>query len=75
MRAAGVPVGQVEPLAFVSFRSFSYATLSFDQTSLTVRVVSMPSVADPRTLATPAGLARYEAQQPSELLRFTVRAQ
>ena len=40
-----------------------------------MRVVGTSAVGAPRTLTTPAGLARYEAQQPAELLRFTVRAQ
>ncbi len=72
--AQGVSPGTVEPLAFVSFHSFGYATLSFDEGAVTVRVMTMPAV-DALALLKPEALLAYEAAKPSEVLRFRARAQ
>ncbi len=73
--AQGVPAGKVDPLAFVSWRTFSYATLTFDEQSLAVRVMAAPAVADPVTLLKSDALKQYEDSKPSEVLRFKVKAQ
>jgi phosphodiesterase/alkaline phosphatase D-like protein len=47
IRSQGGAAGVVDPLAFASFRSFSYAVLTFDASRLLVEVKSMPSIPDP----------------------------
>ena len=74
VRAAGVPPGSVEPLAFVSFNSFTYAVLTLDHSTLTIQVKGFPAVA-PARLQDAAGLAEYEQREAQEILRFQVNAQ
>jgi alkaline phosphatase D len=64
--------GVVEPAAFGSFKTFSYAVLSIDHDLLSVRVQGMDatSAAD---LDPPAGLQAYLDEQPHTLLSFQVR--
>ena len=67
--------GKLEPLAFASFRSFSYAVLTFDATRLLVEVRTMPSVPDPKRLESDLGALReYEARGVEDTLRFWIRA-
>jgi alkaline phosphatase D len=47
IRSAGARAGLAEPLAFVSFRSYSYAVLTFDASRLHVQVKTMPALSDP----------------------------
>ena len=67
--------GKVEPLAFASFRSFSYAVLTFDSGRLLVEVKTMPAVPDPKRLETDMGaLVEYESRAVEDTLRFAIRA-
>jgi phosphodiesterase/alkaline phosphatase D-like protein len=50
IRSAGGSPGVVEPLAFATFRSYSYAVLTFDQSHLHVQVKAMLNVPDPSAL-------------------------
>jgi phosphodiesterase/alkaline phosphatase D-like protein len=75
VRAAGMPAGQIIPADFVSFKTFSYAVLRFDRTSLTVRVMSIPAVLDPTFLFDPVEEQAYESRQATETLSFQLRAQ
>jgi phosphodiesterase/alkaline phosphatase D-like protein len=74
IRTLGGRAGIAEPLAFASFRSYSYAVLTFDPSHLHVQVKTMPAVADPASLLRPEALRAYEAQRPEETLSFSVRA-
>ena len=73
--AAGVPAGKVEATAFASFRSFTYSLLTFDQSSVAVRVMGLPAVTDATTLLDPERLKAYEGLRANELMRFKVNAQ
>ena len=72
--AQGAPSGTVEPQAFVSFNTYSYAVLSLDGPRLNVRVVGIPIV-DFHDLDTPEGLAAYQAETAQTILQFAVQAQ
>jgi phosphodiesterase/alkaline phosphatase D-like protein len=73
--AAGMPAGQIIAADFVSFRTFTYAVLQFDRTSLSVRVNGIPAVMDPAQLYDPSFEKSYEQEQAQEILRFQVLAQ
>lgn len=73
--AEGMPAGQIVAGDFVSFRSFGYAVLRFDHTSLSVRVMGMPAVMDPTQLFDPLLEKSYEQEQAHEILRFQLLAQ
>jgi phosphodiesterase/alkaline phosphatase D-like protein len=73
--ASGMPAGQIIAADFVSFRTFGYAVLTFDHTSLSVRVMGIPAVTDPTQLYNPSAEKTYEQQQAAEILRFQVVAQ
>ena len=75
VRSAGGKPGVVEPLAFASFNSYSYAVLTFDQSHLHVQVKGMPAVADPSTLRNADVEREYEARRAEETFSFTVHAQ
>ena len=75
IRSAGGRPGVVEPLAFASFNSYSYAVLTFDQSHLHVLVKTMPAVADPSTLLKTDAEREYESRRAEETFSFTVRAQ
>ena len=74
IRSAGGKPGVVEPLAFASFNSYSYAVLTFDQSHLHVQVKGMASV-DPSTLLKDDALKAYESRSAEETFSFTVKAQ
>ena len=74
VRAAGVPAGSIEPAAFASFNTFSYALLTLDPTTLTVQVKGFPSVNDPATLQKDDAVREYEGRQVREILSFQVEA-
>ena len=65
----------VEPLAFASFLSFSYAVLTFDQSHLHVQLKTTPNVADFRTLRNADTEKNYESWRAEETFSFVVRAQ
>jgi len=74
IRGTGV-IGVGDPLAFASFRSFSYAVLTFDATRLLVEVKTMPGVPDPKLLETDtAALDEYESRGVENTLSFAIRA-
>jgi hypothetical protein len=74
IRGSGV-MGVGDPIAFASFRSFSYAVLTFDATRLLVEVKTMPSVPDPKRLESdPAALDEYESRTVEDTLSFSIRA-
>jgi phosphodiesterase/alkaline phosphatase D-like protein len=75
IRSAGGKPGVVDPLAFASFNSYSYAVLTFDQSHVHVVVKSMPAVADPSTLVKDDAEREYENRRAEETFSFTVRAQ
>ena len=70
--AEGEP-GAVEPAAFTSFNTFTYAVLTVDGPTLTVRVTGHPGV-DPATLRDPSVLAQYAATESHPILTFQVTA-
>ena len=72
--SAGGRRGIAEPLAFVSFNSYSYAVLTFDQAHLHVQVKTIENVLDPKTLLDARTLSEYEARRAEETLSFSVRA-
>lgn len=74
IRAAGRPAGVADPLAFVSFGSYTYAVLTFDQSHLHVQVKAMPYVADPATLLDAAAEKEYEGRRAKEAFSFAIRA-
>ena len=65
----------VEPVAFASFNTYSYAVLRFDRSSLHVQVKSMPIVSDSSTLLNADAEQEYENRRVEETLSFTVKAQ
>ena len=67
--------GTVEPVAFASFNTYSYAVLTFDRSSLHVQVKSIPIVSDPATLMNADAEQEYENRRVEETLSFTVKAQ
>jgi alkaline phosphatase D len=73
VQAEGGAPGVVEPAAFNSFDTFTYAVLTVDGSTLTVRVTGHPGV-DPATLTDPGLLARYAATQSHTILSFQVTA-
>jgi phosphodiesterase/alkaline phosphatase D-like protein len=74
VRAQGVPPGSIEPAAFASFNTFSYAVLTLGPSALTVQVKGFPSVNDAASLQRADVLREYEARQAEEILSFQVRA-
>jgi len=75
IHSAGGTPGTVEPLAFASFNTYSYAVLTFDRSSLHVQVKSMPIVPDPSTLLHADAEQEYENRPLEDTLSFTVKAQ
>jgi hypothetical protein len=75
IHSAGGTPGIVEPLAFASFNTYSYAVLTFDRSSLHVQVKSMPIVPDPSMLLHADAEQEYENQPLEDTLSFTVKAQ
>jgi hypothetical protein len=74
VQAQGVKAGSVEPLAFASYNTFTYAVLTVDGNTLTVRVTGI-NAADPIALTAPAGQADYGSQEPQMILSFSIMAQ
>jgi alkaline phosphatase D len=75
VRIAGRPPGALDPVAFASYATYSYAVLTFDQSQVHVQLKSMPYVADPKVLRDDAAAERaYEARRPVEASSFVVRA-
>lgn len=75
IRADGVRAGSVEPLAFASFNTYSYAVLTLDRATLTVRVKGFPIVPDPSVLDNPPVEAEYEGRVAQDILSFQLKAQ
>ena len=75
IRSTGGKPGTVEPLAFASFLSFSYAVLTFDQSHLHVQLKTTPNVADFRTLRNADTEKNYESWRAEETFSFVVKAQ
>lgn len=75
IRAADVAPGTVDPLAFASFNTYSYALVSVDGDRLIVRVDGFPAVPDFSTLNDAVGLRAYLGARPDLLLSFQLRAQ
>jgi alkaline phosphatase D len=73
VQAEGGQPGVVEPEAFASFNTFSYAVLSVDGPLLSVRVQGQPGV-DPLQILDPAARATYAATPSHTILQFQVRA-
>jgi phosphodiesterase/alkaline phosphatase D-like protein len=73
IHSAGGTPGTAEPIAFASFNTYSYAVLTFDQSSLHVQVKSMPIVPDPATLLNADAEQAYENRPVEETLSFTVK--
>jgi hypothetical protein len=65
----------VEPIAFASFNTYSYAVLTFDRSSLHVQVKRMPIVPDPSALLNANAEKEYEHRRVEETLSFTIKAQ
>jgi phosphodiesterase/alkaline phosphatase D-like protein len=75
MRTLGRAPGTLDPVAFASWATYSYAVLTFDQSELHVQLKTMPYVDKPRVLAdNPSALAEYEARRPVEMTSFVVKA-
>ena len=70
--AEGARPGTVEPQAFVSFNTYTYAVLDVDANRLSVRVVGIPIVADFNMLNMAEGLTAYLAEEPHTILQFAV---
>lgn len=75
IKATGSTPGTVEPLDFASFNTYSYAVLTFDQSSLGVQVKGLPLVSDPVGLLTPAAEKEYESRVAQEIFSFQIKAQ
>ncbi len=75
IKATGGTPGTVEPLDFASFNTYSYAVLTFDQSSLGVQVKGLPLVSDPAVLLTPAAEKEYESRTAQEIFSFQIKAQ
>jgi hypothetical protein len=71
--AEGGHDGTVEPAAFASFATFSYAVLGVQDDLLTVRVMGQPAVDFP-LLADPSGLNKFANASTHTILQFQVRA-
>lgn len=71
--ARGGATGVVEPEAFASFNTFTYAVLSVDGPLLTVRVTGHDGV-DPSKILDPGALQQYAATPSHDILSFQVRA-
>jgi len=74
IRSAGGSPGVVEPLAFATFRSYSYAVLTFDQSHLHVQVKGMLSVPNPSALLKADAEKEYESRRIEETFSFAVKA-
>ncbi|MBV9132184.1 MAG: alkaline phosphatase D family protein, partial [Chloroflexi bacterium] len=59
----GMPAGEIVAADFASFRSFGYAVLRFDHSSLSVRVMGIPAVMDPIQLYDPVMEKSYEQEE------------
>lgn len=75
LKCKDVPAATVDPLCFASFNTYTYAVLSFSQSSLSVQVKGFPIVADPLTLLNSDAEKEYEARQVEEIFSFQVKAQ
>jgi hypothetical protein len=75
IRSAGGSPDVVEPLAFATFRSYSYAVLTFDQSHLHVQVKAMLNVPDPSALLKADAEKEYESRRVEETFSFAVKAQ
>jgi phosphodiesterase/alkaline phosphatase D-like protein len=73
--ADGGQPGVVAPIDFASFNTFSYAVLTFDQTSLTVTVKGIPNIPDPSVLTSADTEKEYENRQTAQILTFQIKAQ
>jgi phosphodiesterase/alkaline phosphatase D-like protein len=71
--AEGGAPGVVEPAAFASFNTYTYALLQVNGGILTIQVNGMPIV-DFARLADPFGLDAFTRQAPHPILRFQVQA-
>lgn len=71
--AEGGQPGVVEPAAFASFNTFTYAVLSVQDTLLTVRVTGQPAVQFPVLFVDPDALAQFAASGSHTILQFQVR--
>ena len=75
IKATGGTPGTVEPLDFASFNTYSYAVLTFDQSSLGVQVKGLPLVSDPAVLLRPPPKKNTKAAQAQEIFSFQIKAQ
>src|SRR5262245_27962823 len=75
IRATGTPAGQVVPMDFASFNTYTYVILTFDKTHVSVTAKGFPSVPDTATLHNAATLKEYESRKAEEIFHFRVRAQ
>jgi hypothetical protein len=73
VQAEGGEPGKVEPQAFASFNTFTYAVLSVDGATLTVRIQGQPGV-DPLTILAPTALAQYAKTPSHTILQFQVQS-
>jgi hypothetical protein len=71
--AEGGQPGVLEPAAFASFNTFTYAVLSVEDRLLTVRVTGLPG-ADIASLIVPGGVAAYANGPAHTILQFQVQA-
>jgi hypothetical protein len=75
VRAQSVSPGVVEPLAFASLGTLTYAVLAFDRSTLAVEVKGMEAVFDWPLLLNPQIEQEYENRQAEQILRFEIMAQ
>ncbi len=73
--ATGTPPGQVVPMDFASFNTYTYVVLTFDKTRLSVTAKGFPIVRDPATLQNADALKEYESRKAEEIFHFRVQAQ
>jgi alkaline phosphatase D len=73
--ATGTPTGQVVPMDFASFNTYTYVVLTFDKTRLSVTAKGFPIVRDPATLQNADVLKEYESRKAEEIFHFRVQAQ
>jgi len=73
--ATGTPTGQVVPMDFASFNTYTYVVLTCDKTRLSVTAKGFPIVRDPATLHNADVLKEYESRKAEEIFHFRVQAQ
>jgi hypothetical protein len=71
--AEGGQDGVVEPAAFASFNTFTYAVVSVDNNLMTVRIMGQPGVEFP-FLLDPGMLSKYASTPAHRILQFQIRA-